>query len=240
MHVVARIAFGIFICASSALSHAVEGGVAIGEAFALDDGRPLFTEQHSWRGTSHTVEYFRPDGELMSVNELDSSASFVSPTYTQKYAASDFAEGARWRGTELILFSGERERAVAYERPVVVNSGFYHFILERWSELRDGQSLLFDFAVPSRMTTVRLRIHALPDGAATFAPDVRADPSWFYVRVEAASALLSWLVQPLTVALDDQRRMVLYRGIANVRDERGDTPQVLVRYRYPGVPDAAP
>jgi hypothetical protein len=60
----------------------------------------------------------------------------------------------------------------------------------------------------------------------------RADPSWFYVKVEAANTLLSWLVQPLTVAFDAQQRMVLYRGIANVRDERGNTPQVLIHYRY--------
>jgi hypothetical protein len=41
------------------------------------------------------------------------------------------------------------------------------------------------------------------------------------------------LVQPLTVAIDEQQRLMAYRGVANVRDEHGDTPQVVMHYRYP-------
>ncbi len=233
MHVLVKAGLGFVLCMFGSLLYAAGSGVAVGDAYALDDGRLLYTETHTWQGVSHTVQYFLPGGQLWSVNELDSSASFVSPAYTQNYPDSGFAEGARLQGSELILFSGQRRKAVAFKAPLVVNSGFYHFILEHWSELQAGQSLVFDFAVPSRMTTVRLRMHALANGAATMEARAHADPAWFYVKVEADSALLSWLVQPLTVAFDAERRMVLYRGISNVRDERDDTPQVLIRYRYP-------
>jgi hypothetical protein len=233
------------LCIPGSLSYAANGGVAEGDAYALDNGPLLYTEKHDWHGVSHTVHYFLPDGRLWSVNELDSTASFVSPAYRQSYPGTDFVEGARWQGSELVVFSGKKEKAVPFTPPLVVSSGFYHFILEHWNELQAGKSLVFDFAVPSRQTTVRLRIHALKNGAAVMEPRAQADPAWFYVRVEAASTLLSWLVKPLTVALDSERRLMLYRGISNVRDEHGDTPQVLIRYRYPASPavsasDAAP
>lgn len=214
------------------LLYAASSGIAVGDAYALDGGPLLYTEKHSWQGSSHTVQYFLPDGHLLSVSELDSTASFVSPAYRQTYPGTDFIEGARWQGSDLVLFSAKRHKIVSFKPPLVVSSGFYHFILEHWSELQAGQELVFDFAVPSRMTTVRLRMHALQNGAATMESRAQADPAWFYVKVEAANTLLSWLVQPLTVALDAERQLVLYRGISNVRDEHGDTPQVLIRYRY--------
>jgi hypothetical protein len=178
------------------------------------------------------VQYFLPDGQLLSVNELDSTASFVSPAYKQTYPGTDFVEGARFQGSDLVLFSAKRQKVVSFKPPLVVSSGFYHFILEHWTELQAGQELVFDFAVPSRMTTVRLRMYALKNGASAMEARAQADPTWSYVKVEAASPLLSWLVKPLTVALDAERQLVLYRGISNVRDQHGDTPQVLIRYRY--------
>jgi hypothetical protein len=212
-------------------------GNAEGFAYSENGDKLLYTEVHRWQGVLHTVEYFRPNGKLVSVNELDSSNSFVSPVYKQHYpearfAAGNFAEGARWRDSELVLFSGNKEKVVEFQRPLVLSSGFYHFILEHWRELQTGQSIAFDFAVPSRLSTVRLRMHAL-SGSAAAAAFKDSDPSWFYVRVEVANTLLRWLVKPLTVALDNKQRLVLYHGISNVRDDNGDTPQVLIRYRYP-------
>lgn len=212
-----------------------DSGNAEGFAYSEDGKKLLYTEVHHWQGVLHTVEYFRPDGKLVSVNELDSSSSFISPVYKQYYpqarfADGKFAEGAQWRDEKLVLFSGDKEKVVEFQPPLVLSSGFYHFILDHWRELQAGQSLSFDFAVPSRFSTVRLRMHALADGGSAV---VDGDPNWFYVRVEVANSLLRWLVKPLTVALDDKQRLMFYHGISNVRDDRGDTPQVLIRYRYP-------
>jgi hypothetical protein len=218
---------------------AADSGNAEGFAYSEDGAKLLYTEVHRWQGVLHTVEYFRPNGKLASVNELDSSNSFVSPVYKQNYpqarfAQGNFAEGAYWRASELVLFSGNKEKVVEFQAPLVLSSGFYHFILEHWQELQGGQSIAFDFAVPSRLSTVRLRMHALANGDAAGRGVFKdADPSWFYVRVEAANSLLRWLVKPLTVALDNQQRLMFYHGVSNVRDEHGDTPQVLIRYRYP-------
>lgn len=216
---------------------AENAGNAEGFAYSEDGRKLLYSELHRWQGVLHTIEYFRPNGKLAAVNELDSSASFVSPVYKQRYpqarfAKGNFAEGARWRDSELVLFSGNKEKMVEFQPPLVMSSGFYHFILEHWRELQAGQSIAFDFAVPSQLSTIRMRMHAL-SGAEGRGAFKEADPSWFYVRVEAANSLLRWLVRPLTVALDKERRLVLYHGIANVRDDNGDTPQVLIRYRYP-------
>ncbi|HSB96359.1 MAG TPA: hypothetical protein VLC91_07930 [Spongiibacteraceae bacterium] len=208
------------------------GGTAFGNAYTLDGAQLLYTETHHWQGPTHTVEYFRPNGDLIAVNRLDSSLSFVSPTYTQLYPSANFSEGARWHNADLVLFFAAKEQVVSFQKPLVLSSGFYHFVLEHWRDLHAGQAQLFDFAVPSRWMTVRLRMHALDSNAGTTV--IRGgDPSWFYVRVEAANPLLRWLVHPLTVALDDRQRLMVYRGVSSVRDERGETPQVLIHYRYP-------
>lgn len=233
MQFVFKTIWSIALCCCAALLYAADGGVAYGRACSVDDGRLLFTETHRWTDAQHTVEYFRPDGDLIAVNHLDLSGSSISPSYKQDYPGDGFSEGARWQGSELILFSADKQRAVDFEPPLVLSSGFYHFILDHWRELHEGRVLVFDFAVPSRLATVRLRMYALPDGAAAMGAAPESDPGWFYVRVEAANKLLSWLVKPLTVALDDQQRLMLYRGIANVRDDDGHQPQVLISYRYP-------
>ena len=212
--------------------YADDSGTAFGSAYSLDSTQLLYTETHHWQGVTHTVEYFRPDGELVAVNRLDSTISFVSPAYTQHYPSDNFSEGARWRDSDLILFSASKEKVVDFQPPLVLSSGFYHFILEHWRDLQAGQSLAFDFAVPSRWMTVRLHMHAL-SAAAGAATIKDGDPGWFYVRVEAVNPLLRWLVHPLTVALDNKQRLMAYRGISNVRDAHGDTPQVLIWYRYP-------
>jgi hypothetical protein len=219
------------LIAPSLPAAADDSGDASGSAYALDGGKLLYTERHHWQGVNHTVEYFRPSGELLAINRLDSSLSFVSPTYTQRYPSDNFSEGARWRDADLVLFSAAQEKVVSFKPPLVMSSGFYHFILDHWRDLQTGQSLAFDFAVPARWMTVRLRMHTVSsEAAAALIEDV--DPSWLYVRVEAVNPLLRWLVHPLTVALDSQQRLMVYRGISNVRDERGETPQVLIRYRY--------
>lgn len=235
--VVAKATLSVVLGICSSQLFAVDSsGTAVGTAYSVD-AKLLYTETHQWHGVVHTVKYFRPDGEPMAVNQLDSSSSFVSPSYTQTYSHSDFTEGARWRGSELLLFSGGKEKAVTFKTPLVMSSGFYHFILDHWSELHSGQPLVFDFAVPSHLTTVRLKMQVLPNGAAAIRQGsvVREDidPRWFYVRVEAANRLLGWLVKPVTAALDDRQRLRLYRGASNVRDEHGETPQVLIHYSYP-------
>jgi hypothetical protein len=215
----------------SGYAYAATTGDALGSAYSLDGTKLLYNETHHWQGVQHTVEYFRPDGELIAINRLDSSLSFVSPTYTQHYPGANFSEGARWRDAKLILFSAAQEKVVSFQPPLVMSSGFYHFILDHWSDLQAGQSIAFDFAVPARWMTVRLRMHTV--SAETAAAVIKdADPNWLYVRVEAANPMLRWLVHPLTVALDKQQRLMVYRGVSNVRDERGETPQVLIRYRY--------
>lgn len=207
---------------------------ALGHAYSAD-GRLLYTERHRWDQHHHSVQYLYPDGRLFAVNELDFTHSFVSPSYTQSYPGTPMREGARWADDKLILFNGPREQVMSFEQPLVINAGFFHFIRAHWDDLAAGKKLVFEFAVPDRMTIVSLQIRRV---SAEQSGITDADPQWHYFRVEAASRMLRWLVAPLNVAFDGQRRLMVFRGASNVKVESGATPPVQIRYDY-GAADPA-
>lgn|GEM_PF-3129298 len=226
---------------------------AQGRAIGIDSGELLYTEQHRWDEKHHAVKYLLPDGSELADTEVDFSHSLTSPAFTQTYAATQgnpetqispetqthsqtqnrpetkHSEGARWDGTTLILFNGRRERAVDFNQPLVINAGFFHFVRAHWDELNEGKIVGFNFALPDRMTTVALRVRSVSaedsgiDNGAT---------DWRYFRVEAASRVLRWVVAPLNVAFNEQRRLMVFRGAANVKLKNGSTPQVSIRFYY--------
>lgn len=231
---ICRLALLLLVLLAGAGARAQTGAddqTALGSAYRIANGEMLYTELHRWDDIRHSVEYRLPDGELFATNDLDFSRALPSPAYTQHYLRDNSTVGARWAGDRLVLFNAGRERTVGFKQPLVISSGFFHFIQAHWDELGAGAVLPFEFALPERLTMVALRMRQVT--AAQSGID-GGEPDWRYFRVEVASKLIGWLVEPLNVAFDAQRRLVVYRGASNVKDDRGDTPQVVIRYSYGG------
>ncbi len=207
----------------------------VGRAYDVSGERFLYLERHRWRGQEHLVQFFDPDGELIAENRLRYERASSEPAHDQIDHRSGRREGARWDGDRLYLFRDERERRVEPGEPLVISSGFEPFVRSHWSELTSGESLRFDFAVAGSLRTLGLAARSLPQADC----QLELEDGWVCFRVEAASRLFRWLSDPIDLAYDEQRRLRTYRGLSNLRDERGDSLSVLIRYEYRDAGDDA-
>jgi hypothetical protein len=108
----------------------------------------------------------------------------------------------------------------------VIDTGFEAFARLHWDELVRGDTLPFDYLVPSRrkffaFNVVKIDLPTAPPGSVTLR---LASTSW-----------LSFLLPHIDVSYDLQtRRLVHYEGLSNVRDVKTGK-NYRVHYEYPKV-----
>jgi hypothetical protein len=200
------------------------------------DGALLYREEHEVRSVDGRVveaatRYLAPDGAPLAELRTDFSRDLEAPSYDFRDLRSGAAERVEVAAEELRLEAGGRSRTLARPAPLATGQGLDRLVRGRLPELEAGSLLVVSYAVPSRLDAYRFRIRALPaDGG----PTVK-------VRVELASQLLRLLAPTLEVEYDRAtRRLLRYRGTSNLAlGERGDHPQVEIRYAYQAGPAAA-
>ncbi|HUH38059.1 MAG TPA: hypothetical protein VL027_08950 [Spongiibacteraceae bacterium] len=212
----------VLFCLPAANVMAVD---AVGVARDVSGGEVLYREQHQVGPDSRHIEYRDAQGRLIATNSLDYSYSTTSPAYTQKDLRNDLTQGARWEGGALVLFSGGQAAQVGFTAPLVISSGFDGFVRENWAALVSGQRRVFDFALPDRLTTVRMRIEreAAPSGEHGGRYTFVTQPDNFLVR---------WLGAPIELVYDDERRLLRYRGVSNLLNSQGQGQRVVIDYSY--------
>lgn len=214
----------LLIC--SALLPLLAYATATGEA-RNRDGELLYVERHVVDGDRHEIEYRNVDGVLFATSQLDYSFGGTQPAYRQENLREGQTEGARWQQGDIVLFhtdgsDEQQKRVVAPPQPLVMSSGFDHFIRASWEPLQRGETLRFHFAVPMRLMLVELRVRRIDAEAPAGGLALRADP---------VSPLWRLVTKPIELFYDADRRLLRYRGISNL--ELGESsPWVEVTYHY--------
>jgi hypothetical protein len=218
---------------------------AAGEAEAVErfsglarakDGALLYREEHEVRSlggrvVEATTRYLSADGAPLAELRTDFSLDLEAPSYAFRDLRSGAAEAVEVTERALRLEAGGKSRTLPRRAPIAAGQGLDRLVRERLPELTAGQLLVVNYAIPSRLDTYRFRIRALPDDGG---PTVR-------VRVELASLVLRLLAPDMEVEYDRaSRRLLRYRGASNLAfGDRGDHPQVEIRYAYQAAPTAA-
>jgi hypothetical protein len=198
------------------------------------DGAVAYREDHEVRRLGERLlqavtTYRDPASEVLAVLRTDFSRNPFAPDYTfeDRRRATTEAVEVTERGATLV--AGNRRRTVPLPgdpaRPLVTGQGLDRLVRARMPELQRGSELNVAFAIPSRLATYDFRVRAL---AAP--PDSRT----VLVRVEISS----WVLRLFASALDSEYdratgRLIRYRGLSNLLDERGDNPEVTITYSYP-------
>jgi len=198
-----------------------------GNALDLKSGKPLYVERHRehYRENkllSRDVEYLCLNGQRFAEKSLkmDEDGSFVPDFFTSDWR-SGYHEGVRLANDQRQVFfkrdsaSLEESAALPAAEVLVADAGFDVLIGERFNDLLDQQTLLIDFLVPSRLTTIEFRLRQVKLK--------QSDPS-NTVRFQLApnSAFFRLLVDPLEVNYDrETRRLVSFEGLTNLRDLNG-------------------
>ena len=182
----------------------------VGRAFDETGEQLLYSEYH-YCGSELAcmIEYRKPDGELIARKDLDYSYGPHSPALVM----IDYLSGK-----EVRVGSSERE-------DVIVDAGFDNYVRSRWGELSAGESIEFPFQVVGFDQPLAMKAYRASQGSCALEDlclEVSLD-SWF----------LGLLVDPIALSYArDSRRLLRFRGVSNLRDDKGKTFQVDIRYEY--------
>ena len=198
-----------------------------GVARRLPDREVVYLETHRLSALSHRVDYRLPDGRLIAENTLDYRCSQSAPAFEQRDARTGDRIGGRWQEGRYVLSSGGLAREIDATPTLVASSGFDRFVRLHWDTLARGEHVNADFALPSSLETLQLRIKRF----AARGEDT-AVAHWF--RIEAASPMLRLFAAPIVVGYDSARNLAVYRGVSNLADHDGSALTVEIRYAPPG------
>jgi hypothetical protein len=221
------------ILASSASANQVRSFV--GYASDPRSGERLYTETHEeivgvdGSGELSTI-YTTPDGDTIAVRTVDFSVDPVAPVFHFEDMRTGYREGALRVDNEVVLYrSPPRKTAVEQvvtepSRQLVVDAGFDRLVAANWDRLVAGEPLLADFAVPSRLTCLTIQVEKTEDGVLDGEPVVT-------FRMRFKNPLLKLLAGPIDVTYHrDERFLMRYEGLSNVRDSRGNNYTVRIDF----------
>lgn len=211
-----------------------------GYAYDLESHRHVYTELHHqhiagerWLGG--TIEYYAPDGTRLGRKTLDFSRDPYVPVFRLTLAA----RGGYWDGIEAVTDTridmirkdregGARTMSAEHSPRTVADAGLHVFIRDHFTELLSGRTVPFRFAVAGNLDTYKFRARRIGESTFEGRPAVR-------LRIEPAS-LLRWVVPPLELTYEpEQRKLVEYRGISDIRDPASGSAYH-VRILYPSTP----
>jgi hypothetical protein len=206
-----------------------------GDAYAIAGGDLLYHETHFQfaddTGTEQLVLYRCPNGQPFARKRSHDDGNAQTPDFDLVDARLGYREGVRRRGDQREVYvqrtAAQPEQADLLRVPPdgVIDSGFDAFAQKHWHELQRGDTVRFNFLVPSRRTFFAFKVSRIanptaPSGALTFR---LSSGSWF-----------SFLLPHIDITYDTAtRHLVRYEGLSNIRGANGKNLQV--RYEYPKI-----
>lgn len=200
------IGLALFVCKGEAAE-----SNALGRAFDQETGNFLYSEHHSCSegALECSVEYRDDSGALIVHKELDYRGSLYGPALRIR----DYR-----RETTLVVEPTE-------QRDVVVDAGFDNFVRSQWSSLSTGESVKFPFLVvgfDKPLNMIAKVDNSKPCSDRELCLEVSLD-SWF----------LGLLAKPISLVYSiEEKKLLRYQGISNIRNEEGDALSVDIYYRY--------
>lgn len=236
----------LFAAQLLAAAHAAPGPAAqhyAGLAYARGNDKLLYSEEHwivrNGGAQQHIVLYRCPDGEPFARKRLDGGIGDAAPDFEFEDGRSGYLEGVTGHGGERQVYvrrsrsAPRRSAQLPTPRNAVIDAGFDTYLRKHWKALGSGQDADVAFLVPSRLKYLHLAIRAAN------AMDQGRPVRRFTLRLNAWYGFALPSIE-VTYSRED-RRLLRFEGIGNIRDEQGDTEQVRIEFpadRQYGPPSA--
>jgi len=217
---------------------------AIGTAWTQDGSEIQYFEYHYAQQPGldlpTLVEYRRPDGEVFARKQIDYSRSLIAPAIVQQdfrnnaRVVTEHPEEAAARFIRVGFQPHDSDRFqqndVTARTQLIVDAGFNPFIQQNWEALLNGRRITSDFLVPARLDSVRIGItRTSADDCGPSAEELAC----FVIRPAGMLRVVGWLVEPLYIGYDmNTRRLQVFDGLSNLRDDAGEPRNALIRFEY--------
>lgn len=179
------------------------------------------------------IVYRDPEGKIIGKKVLDFSKNPSIPVFEFRYYRNGYTEGSFYedKGFRVYHQDGKKERAVSrilsIQDNVSLDSGIHRFIQMNFQKLLQGEVIVVNFAVPSRLDFVKFRLYKTKEFTEQNRKVVR-------LHFEIDNSILRLFVPPIVVDYDAETKDLLkYTGISNLYDESNKPYQVIIIFRYP-------
>lgn len=216
---------------------------AIGAVWSTDKSEILYREFHFADDTRldlpTRVEYRSTDGAVFAEKTVDYTVASSAPAIDQIDLRNDALirttypdSDTRSLTLEFRAHDTDRIETSTFQRrdDLIIDAGFDPFVRENWERLVNGRRVTGTFLVPMRMDTVRIGISKTDDSDCQI--DLQ-DIHCFVIRPAGLLRVAGWFVDPVLIGYDaDSRRLMMFHGLGNLRDEAGEPLNVLIQYEY--------
>lgn len=212
----------------------------VGVAYAAGSDRVRYREEH-WLFDEGAVRlrlalYRCPDGAPFARKELRFDGSPWAPGLVFDDARDGYRQTVRPAGKQIRVSvrrsTGQDERTALIDATpdTVVDAGVDDYIREHWDALNRADGVRVRFVMADRLQAM----------AVTLKPSGPVDPGdrvrHFRLRLEGWLGVVAPGIE-LTYTVAD-RRLSTFEGISDIRDERGKSQKVRIRFEAPDGPTA--
>lgn len=199
-----------------------------GRAVDLADATPLYDESHhlrlvDGRLAERIVLYRCPaaDGAPFARKRMWIGTDPLRPAFEMRDARLGYVEGLREADGRLTVFyqrdrnSAEESEPLELPEELVADAGFDEYVRKHWDQLLAGDKVSFDFLVPSRLEYLSFKVRWLR-------AEREAGRAAQVFRL-SLSGVLGWFLDGIDVwYADDDRSLLRFDGLSNVRNAEGD------------------
>jgi hypothetical protein len=229
---------GMLLAVSAGVSAQDNNYVVTGNAYSLETNQLVYRELYTSVDESKQVhvDYVSPEGDVFATKNLTYQGEPFQPQYELVDNRDDEKIGVRFDGPRMILFHAMRdmrnEKTLFDNARVVVDAGFDAYIQLNWDQLIAGKSLRFDFAFPTRLSTVALEVRKIK-AADSPVYDNEYGQQWVYFRIAPAKKLASLFADPIFLAYDPNGKYLMrFHGRSNIDDQYSGPWDVRIEYEY--------
>ena len=185
-------------------------------------GRLLYLESHWIESGRRLVLYRCPSGEPFARKLV--MGTTAAPDFELVDGRDGYREGVRSRAGIREVYSrasesaAERRKSLPAGGDQVIDAGFDAYVRQHWDGLAKAQDKDIAFVVPSRLQSMDFVLSPLPSSAG---------------NRKFGLALGAWygsLLPGITVTYSNDRRLVRFEGIGNIRTAQGKYPNVRIEF----------
>jgi hypothetical protein len=183
----------------------------IGNAYDHVSGQHLYSEYHSCKSDNLEclVDYRDSSGQLIASKKLNYSTGLTQPALIMK----DYRTG-------IATSIGSQHR-----EGLVVDAGFDNFVRGQWNVLTIGDTVKFPFLVAGFDEPLKMRANL--DRSRSCIDEELC------LEISLDSWILGFLAEPINLVYSrENRRLLRYQGLSNIRGDSSESLIVDIHYDY--------